>query len=103
MGDLPIILKTGLGGFGAFFGAAEAPAFASVGPFMADGPVAGSLGIAEPSLLSAIDGVCVYQKKVEMRTMARAKSGRDQGPLTWPNLALGLLGDWSPKFTGATL
>jgi hypothetical protein len=62
MSNSPIILKTGLGGFGAFFVAAEAPAFASVGPLELDGPGTGSLGIAHPCLLLAIDGVCVDQK-----------------------------------------
>ena len=73
MDNLPIILKTGLGGFGAFFGAAEAPAFASVDPLEVDGPGTGSFGNGEPSLLSAIYGVCVDQKKVEMRKIVRAK------------------------------
>jgi hypothetical protein len=57
MYNSPIILKTGLGGFGAFFGAAEAPAVASAAALEVDGPSVGFLGIADPSLLSAIDGM----------------------------------------------
>jgi hypothetical protein len=67
MNNSPIILNTGLGGFGALFGAAAAPAFASAGPLELCVPGTGSFGAAEPSLLSAIDGVCVDQKKVVMQ------------------------------------
>lgn len=62
MVNSPIILKTGLGGFGAFFGASGA----FEGPLEVEAPGVGSLGIADPSLLSAIAGVCIDQKRLAM-------------------------------------
>lgn len=77
-------MKTGLGGFGAFFGAAEALVFASVGLSVFDGPGAGPLGIADPSLLWAIDGVCVDQKKLRCGSRVRkSKSGNARVWLAW--------------------